>query len=36
MVRLGLFSPIDQVVMSFKGLGISHYLNAIKTFAKSL
>ena len=36
MVRLGLSSPINEVVMGFEGLGISHYLNTIKTFGKSL
>ena len=36
MVILGLFSPIDQFVMGFEGLGISHYLNAVGTFATSL
>lgn len=36
MVRLGLSSPIGQVVMGFEGLRISHYFNTIEIFAKSL
>ena len=36
MVKLELSSPIDKVVIGFEGFGISHYLNTIKIFAKSL
>ena len=36
MVSLGLSNPIDQVVIGFEGFEISHYLNTIETFAKSL
>ena len=36
MVRLGLSSPINQVVMGFEGLDISHYLNTTKVSTKSL
>ena len=36
MVKLGLSSPIDKVVIGFQGFGISHYLNTIETFAKSM
>ena len=35
MVRLELSSLIDQIVMGFEQFDISHYLNTIKTFAKS-
>ena len=36
MVSLGLSNRIDQVVIGFEGFEISHYLNTIETFAKSL